>query len=246
VCLDVDRKTKARVETRRCGERLGSIAALLGVALAFSIPILPAARYVYLLTRKVGGTYIITWGITQLGLELSVVVLMPLLFALLQRQDVRLLLRAKEGRFFADVASGIGAFVLVMVAGAVRRSPDLGQPPLQKTPGSGYIVASPAATPFALSLPLRIAMSLTNGISEELGCRAYAILSLESVSIPPVLAAVICWIGSVVIHLPAYGLNRQVVITQLIFILLYEYRRSLIASGLAHILSDVFALVVLA
>lgn len=220
---------------------LARLTAIAGVALAFWMPIFPVPWRVYRVVGRWVGSDVVGWGLVQLTLELIVVVLMPILFSFVQGQKVRRLVRAKEGRLFGDLALGVGTFVLVAVANLVKRSPDVLPRP---TPRAGYILASPVVTPFALPLPMRIAISLTNGISEELGCRAYAILTLESVGVPAVWTALFCWVCSVGIHVPAWGLRRQVILGQLIFVLLYEYRRSLIASGLTHILADGFALVV--
>lgn len=235
--------TRGTLRSLDAASRLGltRLTAILGVAVAFLIPIFPVPWSVYDLLGKLGLSYILRCGLVQLALECIVVVLIPILFGFVQGQDLRRLLRAEKGGLFGDIASAIGAFLLVMAVTAAKWWPEVApQPALH----SGTL-ASPVLTPYAYPLMMRIAISVTNGISEELGCRAYAILTLESSGVPAAWTAVICLVCSVAIHVPAWGLHRQVILIQLVFVLLYEYRRRLIASGFAHILSDGFPLVIL-
>src|SRR5690348_9327060 len=125
----------------RTDETSKRITGIVGVALAFLIPILPIPWQVYSFASRSFRSPLLAWGVVRLVLEGVVIVLMPLLFRFVQEQDVRKIIRAKDGELPGDIAIGTAGFLAVMLVTVsnwhLARS--------ESIPSKVNVLASPAA-----------------------------------------------------------------------------------------------------
>lgn len=93
-----------------------------------------------------------------------------------------------------------------------------------------------------LRLPiwLGIAIAVANGVTEELVARGYAIERLQTVTGSVLIAAIIAYALDLAVHLPFWGPYNVLILApgQLVFVLVYLWRRDLDACIVAHIMND--------
>ncbi len=109
------------------------------------------------------------------------------------------------------------------------------------------LIFDPGSVPMTqLSIQLRVAMSVTNGIGEEMGARGFAIERLEHLTGNKVLGAGLPYVASVCCHIPFWGIERlpDILIGQSICVLYYLRRRSLAGNMLGHVLCDAYPMIV--
>jgi len=104
-------------------------------------------------------------------------------------------------------------------------------------------IAQLAQTP----IPLRVAIVITAGITEEILFRGYPIERLTEITGSIGWGAGISYMAFVLLHIPFWGLGGtiQIGVWSLIVTGLYIWRRNLLACMLMHILNDAYAFILL-
>lgn len=108
----------------------------------------------------------------------------------------------------------------------------------------GRLQSMPSAPLFSLPLVLRVAMPLGAAVSEEIGCRGFAIEQLRATFGSLWLAAAVSFALTMLAHIPFWGFRAVIFLApgQVILTLLYCWRRSVVPGAVAHFLFDSYGL----
>lgn len=90
---------------------------------------------------------------------------------------------------------------------------------------------------------LDVAGLIANAVAEEIGYRGYAIERIQESTQSTTLAIAVPLAMNVVVHAPIWGIHGMLIKLPALlpFVILYFWRRSLLACILAHLMLDVVA-----
>jgi tetratricopeptide (TPR) repeat protein/membrane protease YdiL (CAAX protease family) len=140
---------------------------------------------------------------------------------------------------------GLGFVAFVVASGVTHLSTSIIS---KHAPGISSTIVGPMAALMRMPIWMGVALAVFNGFSEELAARGYAIERFERITGSTFVAAMIALLIDLAAHVPSWGRYYPLLIapTQLIFILLFLWRRNLQPCIIAHILCDAFPLLVFA
>ena len=167
--------------------------------------------------------------------------LLILLVRRLERRPLRSLGLAKPT--LRDFGIGFGAFAIGRGVTFV-----FGYGVLKVDPGLVTTSIGPLAALMRLPIWIGLALAVFAGFSEELVARGYAIERFERITGNTLIAAAIALLIDLAVHIPYWGRYYPLLIlpAQMIFVLLFLWRRNLQPCIIAHILFDASPFLMLA
>lgn len=111
---------------------------------------------------------------------------------------------------------------------------------LETTVGSIEMIAG-------LPILFTVSAAITAALTEEFLYRAYPIESIEKMTDSPILAGITTFTAFMLFHIPFWGLGGtlQISINGALLTALYIWRRNYAANLLAHLLTDIYAFVII-
>ncbi len=206
----------------------------LGLAVGFSILLKPLGTLLNSLLESTGMSQYGCWSLINIAYQLlATVVILGIVVALERKPLSSVGLRRPT---LSDVGLGLALFVAVEIAGAVLRLLLL-----YFFPNSMMNVANCQLSSFSrVPAGLGLFVAAAAGISEEIAARGFAIDRLRIVTGRLGLAAAVALALDLAEHIPYWGWRYAIEIApmQLLFVLMYLWRKDIMACIIGHFLTD--------
>jgi membrane protease YdiL (CAAX protease family) len=226
-----------------------SIATWVFVLFGLGVPILPYSIAIHFIRRTFGLEPMASWALVASIDKLLVLFLFLLAIVFWEGRPLKSVgLRRPAIR---DATLGLPIFVLCELVGVCAT---VAIASAMHHPGwSAVLTSSVAHRKIAqmrlLAIPLSLALpfAVINGILEELAARGFAIERLHELTGSTLIAATIALIADVAAHIPYWGIVGAIEIApmQLVFVLVYLWRRDLMVCIAGHIMCDAFPFLLL-
>lgn len=206
----------------------------LGLAVGFSILLKPLSQWLNSLLQWAGISQYGCWSLINVAYQLiATAVILGIVVAVERKPLSSVGLRRPT---LSDVGLGLALFVAVWIAGSVFRVLLI-----VLFPNSMLNVANCQLNSF-MRVPagLGVIVAAAAGISEEVAARGFAISRIRLVTGRLALAAGIALALDLAEHIPYWGWRYAVMIApmQLLFVLMYLWRKDIMACIIAHFLTD--------
>jgi tetratricopeptide (TPR) repeat protein/membrane protease YdiL (CAAX protease family) len=206
----------------------------LGLAVGFSILLKPLETLLNSLLESTGMSQYGCWSLINIAYQLiATAVILGLVVAVERKSLSSVGLRRPT---LSDVGLGLALFVAVEIAGAVFRVLLL-----YFFPNSMVNVANCQLNSFSrVPAGLGLFVAAAAGISEEIAARGFAIDRLRIVTGRLGLAAAVALALDLAEHIPYWGWRYAIEIApmQLLFVLMYLWRKDIMACIIGHFLTD--------
>ena len=206
----------------------------LGLAVGFSILLKPLETLLNSLVESTGMSQYGCWSLINIAYQLiATAVILGLVVAVERKPLSSVGLRRPT---LSDVGLGLALFVAVEIAGAVFRVLLL-----YFFPSSMVNVANCQLNSFSrVPAGLGLFVAAAAGISEEIAARGFAIDRLRIVTGRLGLAAAVALALDLAEHIPYWGWRYAIEIApmQLLFVLMYLWRKDIMACIIGHFLTD--------
>jgi tetratricopeptide (TPR) repeat protein/membrane protease YdiL (CAAX protease family) len=206
----------------------------LGLAVGFSVLLKPLSQLLNSLLQWAGISQYGCWSLINVAYQLiATVVILGIVVALERKPLLSVGLRRPT---LSDVGLGLALFVAVWIAGGVFRLLLL-----VLFPNSMLNVANCQLNSF-MRVPagLGVIVAAAAGISEEVAARGFAIDRIRIVTGRLALAAAVALALDLAEHIPYWGWRYAIMIApmQLLFVLMYLWRKDIMACIIGHFLVD--------
>ena len=206
----------------------------LGLAVGFSILLKPLETLLNSLLESTGMSQYGCWSLINIAYQLiATAVILGIVVAVERKPLSSVGLRRPT---LSDVGLGLALFVAVEIAGAVFRVLLL-----YFFPSSMVNVANCQLNSFSrVPAGLGLFVAAAAGISEEIAARGFAIDRLRIVTGRLGLAAAVALALDLAEHIPYWGWRYAIEIApmQLLFVLMYLWRKDIMACIIGHFLTD--------
>jgi membrane protease YdiL (CAAX protease family) len=213
-----------------------------GVTVAFGLPLAPLLpTFLPPLVAATGMSGPLVWGIVVTVHYLATPICILLIVSCGERQPLASVgVRRPSSTDFCCAVAAVALYECITAA--IHHLPAGSLVSANGSPTARAGHAALAALPFGIRALLVVGASL----AEEVGARAYAIERFAALGCPVGGAAALAYLCALLMHVPYWGLSNVVMFVpgQLMFVLLYAWRRNVAASVIAHILVDGFPLIV--
>jgi tetratricopeptide (TPR) repeat protein/membrane protease YdiL (CAAX protease family) len=206
----------------------------LGLAVGFSILLKPLGTLLNSLLESTGMSQYGCWSLINIAYQLiATAVILGIVVAVERKPLSSVGLRRPT---LSDVGLGLALFVAVEIAGAVLRLLLLYFFPNSMVNVANCQLSSFSRVPAGLGLFVAAAA----GISEEIAARGFAIDRLRIVTGRLGLAAAVALALDLAEHIPYWGWRYAIEIApmQLLFVLMYLWRKDIMACIIGHFLTD--------
>lgn len=213
---------------------------LAGLLIGFGLPFFPIYGVLYAAAGRLGWSWAVNFGAVNV-IE-KILLIAALLAVVVFWERLSLSTIGIRPLVKSDIAVGVTGYAILIALNAVVLAIHGWLAPPHHPLPAGVSPLAPKQFSMLKQIPLwlSILVVISNGFAEELSARGFAIERLQALTHSTFAAAASAWIMDLLVHLPFWGPAYVLEIgpAQLVFVLIYVWRRRLAPCIIAHILLD--------